>query len=102
MKKDHATKDLPKEENVFLSLYISGTSPNSLRAINNITALCEKYLKGKYTLEIIDVYQEKLVAKQEQLIALPLLIKKNPLPTIKLIGDLSETKKVLKALGINE
>lgn len=102
MKNNHANEQSLPSEDYFLTLYVSGTSPNSLRAINNLTAICEQYLRGKFTLEVIDVYQEKLVAKEQQLIALPLLIKKNPSPTVKLIGDLSETKKVLKALGIKE
>jgi circadian clock protein KaiB len=102
MKKSHADKTSLSHETFILTLYISGTSPNSLRAINNITSICEKYIKGKYLLDIIDVYQEQLLAKDEQLIALPLLLKKSPEPQVKLIGDLSETKKVLKLLGINE
>ncbi len=102
MKQVHANDNQLFPSTYVFTLYISGTSPNSLRAVNNITSICEKYLKDKYNLEIIDVYQEKVIAKDEQLIALPLLIKKSPSPLVKLIGDLSETKKVIKALGINE
>jgi circadian clock protein KaiB len=57
-------------------------------------------LKGRYSLEIIDVYQQADVAEKDQLIALPLLIKKEPLPERRMIGDLSDTKKVLKGLGL--
>jgi len=84
-----------------LRLYITGASPNSARAIINIRNICELYLKGRYELQIIDVYQDVALARQEQLIALPLLIKKFPLPERKLIGDLSETEKVLKALEVD-
>lgn len=84
-----------------LRLFITGATPNSLRAVTNIRTICEAYLRGRYSLRIIDVYQDAALAKQEQLIALPLLIKKLPLPERKLIGDLSQTEKVIKALGIN-
>jgi circadian clock protein KaiB len=92
------TISLPEYE---LRLFITGVTPNSVRAINNIRHICESYLKGRYELRIIDVYQDTALAQQEQIIALPLLIKKHPLPERKLIGDLSETEKVLNALGVN-
>jgi circadian clock protein KaiB len=83
-----------------LRLFITGASPNSMRAIKNIKEICEEHLAGRYSLEIIDVYQQGAVARQEQIIALPLLIKKMPLPERRLIGDMSETNKVLKGLGL--
>jgi circadian clock protein KaiB len=83
-----------------LRLFITGATPNSIRALTNIKELCETHLKGKYSLEIIDVYQVKDIAEKEQLIALPLLIKKLPLPEKRMIGDLSDTEKVLKGLGL--
>ena len=83
-----------------LRLYITGATPNSVKAISNIRNICESHLKDRYALQIIDVYQDTALAQQEQIIALPLLIKKLPLPERKLIGDLSETEKVLKALGV--
>ncbi|HWJ90178.1 MAG TPA: circadian clock KaiB family protein [Flavisolibacter sp.] len=83
-----------------LRLYITGATPNSLRAVSNIKVICEAHLKGRYSLEVIDVYQQHAVAEQEQLIALPLLIKKQPLPERRMIGDLSNTEKVLKGLGL--
>jgi circadian clock protein KaiB len=83
-----------------LRLYVTGVSPNSIKAINNIKSICETYLAGKYALEIVDIYQQAEVAKREQIIALPLLIKKFPLPEKRLIGDMSETEKVLKGLGL--
>lgn len=83
-----------------LRLYITGATPNSVRAITNIKQICEEYLKGRYFLQIIDVYQEDGLAEREQLIALPLLIKKTPLPERRMIGDLSDTQKVLKGLGL--
>lgn len=83
-----------------LRLFITGASPNSVRAITNIKELCEKYLSGRYSLDIIDVYQQGAIAEKEQIVALPLLIKKMPLPERRLIGDLSETDKVLNGLGL--
>jgi circadian clock protein KaiB len=85
-----------------LRLYITGASPNSIKAINNIKIICDNYLKDKYQLEIIDVYQEPLLAKTEQIVAIPLLIKHSPLPVKKLIGNMSDTKKVLQALSLEE
>jgi circadian clock protein KaiB len=83
-----------------LRLFITGATPNSIRAVTNIKQICEEHLKGRYSLEIIDVYQQQQMAEQEQLIALPLLIKKQPLPERRMIGDLSDTQKVLKGLGL--
>jgi len=83
-----------------LRLFIAGSSPNSLRAVTNIKRICDIHLPGEFSLEIVDVYQQGDLAKKEQLIALPLLIKKMPLPERRLIGDLSETAKVLSALGL--
>ena len=83
-----------------LRLFVAGASPNSVRAINNLKEICEEFLEDGYKLEIIDVYQQADVAKQEQIIALPMLIKKYPLPERKLIGDMSAKEKVLRGLGV--
>ncbi len=83
-----------------LCLFVTGASPNSMRAITNIKEICEVHLKGNYNLEIIDVYQQADIAKREQLVALPMLLRKQPLPEKRLIGDLSDTTKVLNALGL--
>lgn len=83
-----------------LRLFITGASPNSIRAITNIKDICETHLQGRYSLEIVDVYQQSSLAEKEQIIALPLLVKKLPLPERRLIGDMSQTEKVLKGLGL--
>jgi circadian clock protein KaiB len=83
-----------------LRLFITGASPNSLRAITNLREICETHIRDNYSLEIIDIYQQAELAESEQLVALPLLIKKYPLPERRLIGDMSDTEKVLKGLGI--
>ena len=83
-----------------LCLFVSGNLPNSASAIVNIKAICEKYLKGRYELEIIDIYQQPSLALTEEIIAVPVLIKKFPLPEVRIIGDLSNYEKVLKGLGL--
>lgn len=83
-----------------LRLFVTGASPNSLKAITNLKFICEKYLKERYSLEIIDIYQDAAVAEREQLVALPLLIKKAPIPERRLIGDMSDYSRVLRGLGI--
>jgi circadian clock protein KaiB len=80
-------------------LYITGASPNSMRAITNTKSICEQFLPKNYQLEIIDVYQQPSVASKENIIALPLLIKKYPLPEKRLIGDMSDIEKVLRGIG---
>jgi circadian clock protein KaiB len=84
-----------------LQLFVSGASPNSVRAIVNLKNICEAHLAGRYSLEIIDVYQQGIIARDAQIIALPLLIKKLPLPERRIIGDMSETKKLLHGLGLD-
>lgn len=81
-------------------LFVSGKSLNSARAVVNIKAICEKYLKNRYELEIIDIYQHPDLAITEQLVALPVLIKKFPIPEKRIVGDLSNTEEVLKGLDL--
>ena len=101
MKKNQANTAKSKGHPEYvLCLFITGATPNSVRAINNIQSICESRLQGRYSLRIIDVYQDTALAQREQLVALPLLIKKFPLPERKLIGDLSQTEKVIQALGL--
>jgi circadian clock protein KaiB len=88
------------KEKYILRLFVTGILPNSVRAIKNINSICEQYLKGRYELEIIDIYQQPSLALTEDLIAVPVLIKKFPLPEERMIGDLSNIKTVLKRLGL--
>jgi circadian clock protein KaiB len=83
-----------------LRLYVTGMTPKSTRAISNVQKLCEKHLKGCYELEVIDIYQQPTLAKGEQIIATPTLIKKLPLPLRKLIGDVSETERFLVGIDL--
>ncbi len=83
-----------------LKLFVTGILANSARAVINIKTICEEYLEGRYELEIIDIYQQPDLALAEDIIAIPLLIKKSPLPETRLIGDLSDTEKVLEGLHL--
>lgn len=84
-----------------LSLYITGVTPKSVHAIKNITSICDHYLKGRYELEVIDIYQQPELARQGQIIAAPTLVKHLPLPLRRLIGDMSDEPRVLAGLGIS-
>lgn len=83
-----------------LRLFVTGATPQSTRAIMNIREVCETYLKGRYSLEIYDLYQQPSLAKKEGIIAVPTLIKRSPPPHKRLVGDLSSQKRVLLGLGI--
>jgi circadian clock protein KaiB len=98
---EKAVKDL-KKVNYVLRLFVTGATPKSMRAISNIKEVCEEHLKGRYELEVIDLYQYPKLAKGEQIIALPTLIKKLPLPIRKLVGELSDREKVLFGLDIRQ
>ncbi|HEY5968982.1 MAG TPA: circadian clock KaiB family protein [Chitinophagaceae bacterium] len=94
-------KSKSNDDSYVFRLYVTGASPNSLRAIANTRELCEEHFNDNYELEIIDVHQQPSVAKQENIIALPLLIKKHPLPEKRLIGDMSDMARVLKSIGVS-
>ena len=83
-----------------LRLYVAGLTPHSQRAIKNITAVCQKYLVGRYDLQIIDIYQKPILAKEEQIIAVPTLVKHLPKPLRKLIGSMADAEKVLVGLDL--
>ncbi len=86
-------------ENV-LRLYVAGTTPNSVRAIENIKLICEEYLEGRYDLEVIDIYQQPVLAKGDQIIAVPTLLRKLPTPLRKFVGDMSATERILVGLDL--
>ena len=83
-----------------LRLYIAGTTVNSINALENIKRICEEHLQGRYELEVIDVYQQSGFSKQENIIAVPTLIKRLPPPLQRIIGNMSKTEKVLVGLDI--
>jgi circadian clock protein KaiB len=90
------------DEKYLLRLYIAGSTIQSKRAIENIKKICEEHLKGRYELEVIDLYQRPSLAQDEQIIAAPTLIKKLPLPLRRIIGNLSDTKRVLVGLDLRK
>ena len=85
-----------------LKLYVAGTTPKSSQAITNIKRICEEHLIGRYELEVIDIYQRPALARDEQIIATPTLIKVLPAPLRRFIGDLSKLEKGLFGIDLRE
>lgn len=83
-----------------LRLFVTGQSSRSLKSIANLRKLCEKYLKGRYELEVIDIYQQPALASENQIIAAPTLIKRLPLPLRTLVGDFSNQDRVIVGLDL--
>lgn len=90
----------PAEERYVLRLYVTGMTPRSTEAFATIKALCEERLQGRYELEVIDIYQNPQLAINEQIIAVPTLVKTLPAPLRRLIGDLSNQERVLLGLDL--
>jgi len=87
-------------ERYVLRLFVTGMSPRSSRAIANARSLCEQHLPGGYDLDIVDLYQDPARARSEEIIAAPTLVRRRPLPLRRLVGDLSDTPRVLRSLGL--
>lgn len=83
-----------------LRLYVTGMTPRSTVALANLKAICEKHLKGRYELEVIDIYKQPQLASGEQIIATPTLIKQLPAPLRRIVGDLSDAERVLLGLDL--
>jgi circadian clock protein KaiB len=83
-----------------LRLFVSGYTPRSQRAIDNLRRICERYLEGRFRIEVVDLYQSPGLAREEQIIATPTLLKLHPFPVRRIVGDLSQIDKVLHALDI--
>jgi len=90
----------PLREKYMLRLYVTGITPRSTRAIENIKKICEEHLNGRYNLEVVDIYQRPMLSEGEQIIATPTLIKKLPLPLRRFIGDLSDTERIVLGLDL--
>ena len=88
------------EEHYLLRLYVTGMTPRSTEAFASIKAICEERLRGRYELEVIDIYQHPQLAIDEQIIAVPTLVKKLPAPLRRLVGDLSNEDRVLLGLDL--
>ena len=89
-----------RQEKYVLRLYVSGSTLKSALAVENIKRICEQHLKNRYDLEVIDIYQQPNLARDEQIVAVPTLIKRLPRPLRRLIGDLSDQNKVLFGLDL--
>jgi circadian clock protein KaiB len=88
------------EPEYVLRLFVSGLTPRSQRAIHNLRAICDRHLGGRYRIEVVDLHQSPGLAHEEQIIATPTLLKVQPLPPRRVIGDLSQVDKVLHGLDI--
>jgi len=94
--------DKNKNEMWQLRLYIAGQTPKSITAFANLKKICDEHLKGCYKIEIIDLLENPTLAKGDQILAIPTLIRKLPEPVRKIIGDLSNTERVLVGLNLRE
>jgi circadian clock protein KaiB len=83
-----------------LRLYVAGQTPKSLTAFGNLKKICEEHLSGKYRIEIVDLLENPMLAKGDQILAIPTLVRKLPEPVRKIIGDLSNTDRVLVGLDL--
>ena len=88
------------EASYLLRLYVTGTTPRSTRAVAAVRQVCEEHLRGLYRLEVFDIYQQPEMAKREQLVAAPTLVRERPLPTRRLVGDMSQHGRLLAGLGL--
>lgn len=95
-------KTLPKKDKkkYVLKLYVTGATRRSQKAITNLNSICEEYLQGRYDLQVVDIYQSPVLAKDADILAAPTLVKQLPLPVRRLIGDLSERGRVLVLLDL--
>jgi circadian clock protein KaiB len=90
----------PRNGKYVLRLYVAGSTPQSSRAITNIKRICEVHLKDRYVLTVVDLYEQKERARDDQIMVAPTLVRQLPLPVRRLIGDLSKTERVLAALDL--
>ena len=97
-----ALADLEDTQRYVLRLYVTGMTPRSTRAISAVRAICEEFLAGRFDLEIIDVYQQPALIRDEQIFATPTLVKKGPEPERRMIGDMSNRARVIAGLGLRE
>jgi circadian clock protein KaiB len=89
-----------KKSKFKLLLYVAGATPKSLEAFSNLKKICEEYLMGQYSIDVVDLIKNPRLAKGDQIVAIPTLVRKLPPPLKKIIGDLSNKEKVLVGLNI--
>lgn len=100
MVKNNNTVANKENEKWYLRLYVAGQTPKSTTALTNLKKYCEEHLKGKYEIEVIDLLQNPQLAEGDQILAIPTLVRKMPFPIRKIIGDLSDTERVLVGLDL--
>lgn len=96
----HTTEEQKETDKWILRLYVAGQTNRSVTAFNNLKKICEEQLKGKYQIEVIDLLINPQLSREHQILAVPTLVRKLPVPVRKIIGDLSDTEKVLVGLDI--
>jgi circadian clock protein KaiB len=101
-KKESSKEEISVKDSEFweLRLYVAGQTPNSIRAFSNLQKICDENLKGKFKIEVIDLLKNPQLAAGDQILAIPTLVRKLPEPIKKIIGDLSNTERVLVGLDI--
>jgi len=87
-------------ERYVLRLYVTGMTARATRAVSNVREICDEHLEGRYDLEVVDLYQQLVLAREEQIFAAPTLVKKRPLPLRRIIGDMSQRDRVLLGLDL--
>ena len=102
VKKRAATTNSGDDEICLLRLYVAGQTPNCLKAFSNLKKICEQEMKGRYQIEVIDLLENHELAKGDQILAIPTLIRKLPLPVKKIIGSLQDTERVLIGLDLRK
>ncbi len=90
------------EREIELRLYVAGQTPRSVAALSNLKKICEEHLKGRYRIEVIDLLVNPTLARGDQILAIPTLVRKLPHPVRRIIGDLSQTEKVLVGLNLRQ
>ena len=98
----HTLADLENTQHFALRLYVTGMTPRSTRAIRAVRSICEELLPGRFDLEIIDVYQQPELIRDEQIFATPTLVKIGPKPIRRMIGDMSNRARLIAGLGLSE
>ena len=96
----NSRKSKGREEVWSLRLYVAGQTPKSLLAFSNLKKICEDHLKGRYSIEVVDLVEQPQLSKGDQILAIPTLVRKLPQPMRKIIGDLSDTERVLVGLDL--
>jgi circadian clock protein KaiB len=97
---DQSGPNIPSEEIWDLRLYVAGQTEKSVKALANLNKICDEYLPGRYRIEVVNVLEDPKLARNDQIIALPTLVRKLPPPLRKIIGDLSRTDRVLVGLDL--